>query len=823
MGPVLGRVVLLFRRILRGAIALVALTAVFLPGQESSTLRAQEPPLAAPAAPVTIDSIDVRGNRRLTDVQVISQSGLRVGQSVRFPEIQDALRRLFASGAYEDVSVSVTPGSPAIFFIDVVERPFLVDIEFRGLKNVSERAIRDTTGLFRGTAYDPAKVLRAETAIETRLANDGFPQATADSELVPAGIGPNQYRLVFTVDEGPRLGVARISFEGNEHYPDADLRGAMATGEEGFLWYQAGELKRDEFRQDLTARLPAFYAERGFIEFGVIGDSIIVDRTTGKGEIMVRVDEGPRYYLKEFEVTGNRRFPTALLKQFYRQAALVSAVDEDGKLLSPIYAPFDAAAFEEGAAEVADLYRNAGYMRSAIVPSVEKLPPDSVGGSPMVIARWNIREGEPTYVRQLTIVGNDYTHDRVIRQRISLLPGDVFAQARLINSIQAIHALNFFEPLPPQEQVRVIDRPDGDVDIVIRVQEKQTGNVNFGVSAAGAFGFSGFVGYNQPNLFGKAKNGSFRFVFGGRQQDIELTYTDPQVFWSRYSVTVGLRSSRDQFTNVSLGIRRVTGGFTEVGFPLPLRSTRGFIGYSLFNDRTTNLDLSGIGPNELAILSGTRSTISSRIVRDVRNNPVFPTAGNLNTLSARFVGGPLGGDGDYTKWEFASEWWVPVARLGGGFQTSGIEIAAGIKFGGGWIVGSNVFFQERFQVGGTQVGQQLRGYEEATVTPLGHVPRNAPVSDLDRVGNSYFTTTAQIGMKLTNQVFFSTFMDAGNNWFEPGAFNPTDLLVGAGVGVSLITPFGPIGLDYAYGFDRRDVLGRPDPGWKLHFKFGRIF
>ncbi|MEE8561228.1 MAG: BamA/TamA family outer membrane protein, partial [Gemmatimonadota bacterium] len=141
----------------------------------------------------------------------------------------------------------------------------------------------------------------------------------------------------------------------------------------------------------------------------------------------------------------------------------------------------------------------------------------------------------------------------------------------------------------------------------------------------------------------------------------------------------------------------------------------------------------------------------------------------------------------------------------------------------GWIVGSNVFFQERFQVGGTQVGQQLRGYEEATVTPLGHVPRNAPVSDLDRVGNSYFTTTAQIGMKLTNQVFFSTFMDAGNNWFEPGAFNPTDLLVGAGVGVSLITPFGPIGLDYAYGFDRRDVLGRPDPGWKLHFKFGRIF
>ena len=800
-------------------LAVLSVAALFPAGKGVAPLTAQEP--AAPAA-VPIDSIVVRGNQRIDPFSIIDQSGLRVGQSVRFPDIQDAIRRLFATGAYEDVRVSVTPGTPAIFYIDVVERPFIVDIEFQGLRNVSERAIRDTTGLFRGMAYDPAKVLRAETAIETRLANEGFPQARVEPELVPAGIGPNQFRLVFEVDEGPRLGVARISFVGNETYPDGLLRGAMGTGEEGFLWFQAGELKREEFRADLNARIPGFYAARGFIDAAVVGDSVVVDRSTGKGEILIRVNEGTRYYLSEFRIDGNRRFPTALLQRYYPQAALVAAEDEEGRPLEPIYAPFDEEAFQEGAAQVADLYRNAGYMRSATVPTVDKLPPDSTGRR-MVAARWSIREGEPTYVRQITIVGNDYTHDRIIRSRISLLPGDVFSQARLINSVQAIHALDFFEPLPPEEQVRIIDRPDGDVDVVMRVQEKQTGNINFGVSAAGAFGFSGFVGYQQPNLFGMAKNGSFRFVFGGRQQDIELTYSDPSVFWSRYSGTIGFRSSRDQFTNVSLGIRRVTGGWIEVGFPMPLRSTRLFVGYSLFNDRTTDLDIFGIGPNEAAIVSGTRSTISGRILRDVRNSPIFPTQGNLNALSARFVGGPLGGDGDYTKWTFESEWWVPVARFGDPLNPSPMELAAGIKFGGGWIIGSQVFFQEKFQVGGTQVGQQLRGYEEATVTPVGHLPRGAPISDLNRVGNSFFTMTAQLGMKLTNQVFLSTFVDAGNNWFLAGGFNPTDLLVGAGVGVSLVTPFGPIGVDYAYGFDRRDVVGRPDPGWKLHFKFGRIF
>ena len=797
----------------------LSLAALLFFGKGATPLSAQQQD-AATAVP--IDSIVVRGNERVSDLEVIDQSELRVGQSVRFPDIQDAIRRLFSTGAYEDVRISVTPGTPAIFVIDVVERPFIVDIEFRGLRNVSERTIRDTTGLFRGTAYDPSKVLRAETAIETRLANEGFPQARVEPELQPSGIGPNQYRLVFNVDEGPRLGVARISFEGNETYGDDLLRGAMGTGEEGFLWYQTGELKREEFRADLNSRIPGFYAARGFIDASVIGDSVTVDRTTGKGEIIVRVDEGIRYYLREFEVNGNRRFPTALLRRYYQQAALVAATDDQGMPLEPIYAPFDEEAFQEGAAQVADLYRNAGYMRSAIVPTVDKLPPDSTGRR-MVIARWNIREGEPTYVRQIRIVGNDYTHDRIIRSRVSLLPGDVFSQARLINSVQSIHSLEFFEPLPPEEQVRIIDRADGDVDVVLRVQEKQTGNINFGVSAAGAFGFSGFVGYQQPNLFGMAKNGSFRFVFGGRQQDIELTYSDPAVFWSRYSGTIGFRSSRDQFTNVSLGIRRVTGGFFEIGIPIPLRSTRLFFGYSLFSDRTTDLEVFGIGPSGPAIISGTRSTISGRILRDVRNSPIFPTLGNLNALSARFVGGPLGGDGDYTKWTFESEWWVPVARFGSDLDPSPIELAAGVKFGGGWIVGSQVFFQEKFQVGGTQVGQQLRGYEEATVTPLGHVPRGAPISDLDRVGNSYFTTTAQLGLKLTNNVFFSTFLDAGNNWFLAGGFNPTDLLVGAGVGVSLVTPFGPIGIDYAYGFDRRDVVGRPDPGWKLHFKFGRIF
>ena len=91
------------------------------------------------------------------------------------------------------------------------------------------------------------------------------------------------------------------------------------------------------------------------------------------------------------------------------------------------------------------------------------------------------------------------------------------------------------------------------------------------------------------------------------------------------------------------------------------------------------------------------------------------------------------------------------------------------------------------------------------------------------MGEAFFSTTAQFGVKLTDNIYTNAFIDAGNVWERSVEFNPNDLLVGAGLGASLITPFGPIGLDYAYGFDRRDIFGRPDPGWKLHFRFGTVF
>lgn len=770
---------------------------------------------------VRVDSIVVIGNRRHSSAVIITRSGLRVGNVVQAPQVADAIRRLFTSGDFSNIEIGVNESDnpeEGVFYILVEERPYITQYSFRGLERVSEQVIRDTVGLARNSPLDPDRISRARTTMLEMLSNEGFPTATIDTLITPDPAFPQDFLVVFDVEEGPRLGVTRIDFIGNDSFSDSELREAMATDQEGFFWFDSGELKRDAYRQDLTERLPQFYASHGFKDFQVIRDTIISDGVTGKGRIEIEVEEGRQYFLEEIRITGNRAFPLATIEPIVRRDQPEA---EDGEE----YAPFNFTAFYEAQAALGDLYRNNGYLATQIIPLAPTIEVEE-GEAPRVRAQMQIAEGVPSYIREISIEGNDYTHDRIIRNRLFIFPGDVYSQERLISSFQAIQGTNFFEPLPPDQAINIRPRPDGDIDIGLRVQERQTGTLNFGVTASGFTGLAGFIGYSQPNLFGLAKTGSFRWIFGRRQQDIDLSYSDPELLGSRYSGTITLRSSRDQFTGFSLGDRRQTGGLTEVGLPLfGLRTTRAFVGYSLFADRVRGLDTTNVIGRRFSLFTGTRSAVSLRLVQDNRNNPVFPTRGSRNQLSIRHTGGFLGGDGDYEKVDLTSEWFVPVGQIGGGPGSTSppIELTFGLSFQAGLILGENPFFTERYFVGGTQAGVQLRGYDEASVTPQGHIPNESPFSDLDRVGESYFKTGATFGIKLTNNIFASAFMDAGNVWLDASQLNPTDLLVGAGIGVSLVTPFGPLGLDYAYGFDRRDTLGRPDPGWELHFKFGRVF
>jgi outer membrane protein insertion porin family len=632
--------------------------------------------------------------------------------------------------------------------------------------------------------------------------------------------------MVFNVREGNRIVVTAIEFEGNEALSEGELSSAMSVQPEGFFWWETGEFRDEDYREDLAVNLLEHYGQHGYLDFQVLGDTMIVDPTTGKAKLVVRVEEGRQYRIADFQVEGNEAFPTEFLEARFnpKSRSLLQRLPLIGSPAVEGDPVFNTHQWRDATDEIMQLYRNTGYLYAQIDPVVEKLP-DGDDGDPRVRLTWKIDELSQAYIQLVDIAGNTTTHERVVRDRLVLLPGDVYGDDRIVSSYQAIQGLGFFDPVPPNEALDVAPNDEGDINVTFKVKEKSTGSIQFGASLAPSVGLAGFVGYEQPNLFGRAKSGRFRWLFGSRTNDIEVAYTDPSIFGSRNSAGISLRSARDQFSYLGLGRRRQTGGSLSFGTPFwGSRWTRFTVRYALFRDEYD----SGEGELDLEqrelLGVGTRSSIQFQLSRDTRNHPLFPTSGSRNSAAIEFTGGFLGGDGNYRKITFESSWHTPIARLVSDPMRTPIDLTLGVGLVGGFIEGNNPFYLERFFAGGVRYGPKLRGYDELTITPDGHVPREASgFSQLDRVGEAYFILNASVGIRLGGSFFINAFYDAGNVWATSHGLNPTDLLRGFGIGVSLVTPMGPLGVDYAYGIDRRDVFGRPSPGWKLHFRFGQVF
>src|SRR5690625_306545 len=791
------------------------------------TLRAQDPEIGGGVA-VQIGRVEVEGAERLDPEVIAGESGLRPGEHITYRETRRAIRRLWATGEYQDIEVAIEPDpedpdAPITVIISVVEQPYIARVEFVGLQNVSGNAVRDSASLKGTGPLRPARVARAKSVVRTLLAEKDFQLQSIDHRVEPIEGRPGEHRLVFDVDEGQRVAIAEIAFEGNEALSDDQLRKVLRTKREGFLWFRTGTYDEEKIREDLRKTLPEHYASLGYIDFTVTGDSLIVDPMTGKARLVISVDEGPQYRLAGLRISGNSRFPTEdLLRYFERQHGGIlrrvglgtSEVRQRGEV-------FDQSAFDDAIEQVHSLYRNNGYIYAQLNPVIERV--EGPDGEPLVDLTVEIHEGGPAYINRITIVGNTYTHEEVIRERIALLPGSVYNEDALIQSYQSIMGLGFFETPMPMPQIEE-DPESGDINVTFEVEEKQTGSVNFGTSVGGWGGVAGSLGSEHPNPFGQAKAGHLRWEFGRYSNNFETSYSDPSIGGSRISGSISLFNTKYGYGRMfqfSEGEQRQTGGGVRVGVPFPLDPfySRIYLGYSL-----TQAKYNPFGDDEDAsffdIPTSLKSTFSIGLNRQRLDHPIFPTTGSRQELEASFSGGILGGTSDFQKYTFDGSWWVPVGQLGGNQPGSRpIRFALGLTAEAGALFGDASRFPfERFWLGGVQFGKPLRGYDETTITPGGYFGRDDKSIGLrDRMGDAFLRLSAEYAVRLTDNISASLFYDAGNVWRRAVDINPTRLFRSAGIGVMLITPFGPIGLDYTYGFDRTN------PGWKLHFKFGQGF
>ncbi len=774
-----------------------------------------------------VDSVVVEGNRRQSAAAVIATAAIPLRTPIGFRDVQRALRALYATGQFDSLVVMREPGpdtSADILVIRVVERPMLDRVTVQGVDQLSERDVRDRIALPPGRPLDPGALVRARERIDSLYEAEGYYLADVKPEVIPTDSG--HVRVVLDISEGRRIAISAVRIEGAHAFPAGQIVAHMKTKPEGFFWFRKGEYAKEQLREDLEERLPEFYGSRGYVDFRVLGDTLLVDHETGKATLVVRVDEGRPYAVGTVAVDGNHRFSTdevMSLNPFAQQASgLRCLVQHCGGT-----AWFDQTKWDDATKKLTTQYANEGYIYAQIDPHIERIVPEDTTQPARVNLTWNITEGRPALINKIEIVGNDVTHERVIREALVILPGDVFAQNRVISSYQNISNLGFFEqplPFPDTKQVNPGD-PYSDIDLVFHVSEKRTGNVNFGASMGQGTGLGGFLGLDEPNLFGEGKKGHVQWQFGANINQLDLSYTDPSLGGSLVSGTFDVHDTRTRYTIANLGQITSRGGSVQFGIPLPhSRYTRLFPSYALdFESYSGNSTvLAGV----VRCTACMRSSLGLTLVRDTRVDLPFPTGGAMHSLSVATNGGILGGTASFQKVDAEGHWYAPAGQIGGsGPVGGGIHLVLGLSVKSGFVFGdAGPFFDQLYTMGGTQYGIPLRGYNEFSITPQGYNP-NAAVTGVPRsaFGGSYFAGTAEFGARFSQSIYASLFYDVGNVWATPSDYNPTRLFRGAGVGVAVITPLGPLGLDLGYGFDRVDALGNPTPGWKLHFKIGNFF
>ena len=520
----------------------------------SFTVLAIAAPIVVGQTPQQIvESVDIQGNRRLRDEDLLYYIKTRPGDVYDPAALERDLKELLSLNFFDKTKTRVLTeegarGGVNVIF-EVAELPIIRDLEFKGLKAVQEsdvlKAFREQrAGASKESVYDPVKAKGAVRILRELLASKGYPNAKVEVQEDP--VSATSIAITFDVDQGPRSRIIDIEFEGNEHFKDSELRNALQLVKEtGLISRVKGEdiLDLQKLQYDLQKNVRSYMFSKGYFQ-ARIGDPQVVGlgikRTdflplitiplpliSSKDEtlkIVIPVTEGKVYRVGELKVEGNSIFSEQQILSF---VGLKKGEIADGKRLQD--AVYD---------ELKKAYGNQGFVQydAEFIPEFKDSPGNPNEG--IVDVTISITEGKQFTLRRLEFTGNTFTRDRVMRREFLLNEGDIYNQRFLDISIVRLNQLQYFDPIDKDKDVETrVDDEAGDVDLIVKVREKGRQQISFNGGVGGLGGsFFGFE-YSTNNLMGKGEILSVNAGWGNRQLSLQLSYQEP--YFRNRPISVG--------------------------------------------------------------------------------------------------------------------------------------------------------------------------------------------------------------------------------------------------------------------------------------------
>ncbi len=700
-----------------------------------------------------IEEIRIVGNRRIPESTV--RYYVQSKEELLYDE-QQALRdynTLLNTNFFADAKIKRMEGENGIVLIfELVERPLIRTVEYEGMKSFKESDVlerfRDMrVGLSVDSPFDPTNLPKARRAIKILLDQNGRPLGRV--EVTTESLTATSEKIIFKIDEGPKVRIGDIGFAGNTVFTDDELRGSLElTKERNMMTVFKGTDKfiQDKLEYDVGVNLLEKYREVGYLfaRAGTPEVKIVEARRPGmigfrktkqQYYLTIPIEEGEQFFWNSFEVEGITNMDPAAVKASY------------GIIPGQVV---NYTALKQASDSLKEMYSSTGYLDMTVVPDMH---PDRENKTVDVTIR--VSEGKQYIVHRIDFAGNTKTRDKVMRREFFLEEQQLFNGSLLDFSILRLNQIGFFEPIEEKDYEVIKRAPEGEVDILVTVKEKSQQSIGLSGGVSGISGSFFGINYSSTNFRGLGQRIDVNITTGTRTSNYMFSFTEPYFLDSKISMGASVFNQRLRFdtfaasggfipdTNTTL-YTQITNGFSLTGSYPMWRWTRTGLAYTLNRIKIDDIDdsftdfalnqLVGFTPGgspEDAAAGIIRSEIKPSIQYNTKNQVFNATQGTLLSFELPIAGGPLGGDFNLIRPFVEVQRFMPDRLISKGRNTLAFRVQLNHIIPYGQLPNGDPMtapFFERIFAGGEFT---LRGFDIRSVSPWAITQ----TASLDSVGN----------------------------------------------------------------------------------------
>jgi outer membrane protein insertion porin family len=709
--------------------------------------------------PQTIDEIRVIGNRRIPKETILARLFTHPGDPYDPISIERDFNSLWNTGYFEDLRIEREDTEKGIILnIFVRERPYIREIDYKGLNSITQSDILDRfkkekVDLTADSQYDPTRIKKAESVIKEMEAEHGHQFATIKTEVKT--VPPASVQVIFNVKEGPVVKVGKIQFTGNTHLGALYLRRSMKNlkpigipysiiFEDLFpQTYDSSKLEED------TERVRQAYRDKGYANAAVEQPKTQIRDEGGLNWFTFRPNKGKRIDILLPIEEGGR----------YRLGTITFSGDVQGRNLKALRSTFpirdgdwfNATDIGKGLDNLKKAYGANGYINFGAIPKINYDDQKHT-----VSLDVDIDEGKQFYVSRIEFQGNTITRDRVIRRELMLDEGSVYNSQLWEYSLLRLNQLEYFEPLRVDQDSTAIQNADaGTVELLLKVKEKGKNSIGMNGGVSGLSGAFIGLNYQTNNFLGLGETLSLQANLGSISRQFLFGFTQPyirnrpvnvgfQIFNQKqdYNAAKNYQATTGASLNLSSAEKSLTQNYNQasdgmnfsISYPLKRHAFQR-VGFTYSWSRSTITAFSTASQtffDTIAFRSGVQSSnplagiinsyISLSYAYNTVDNPLRPHRGKQYSAAVQVSG--LWGNVRYLEPLVSAERFIPMHYLiPSPIGHNVLALRAQLGYVAGW--GGDVAPpNNRFYAGGEM---ELRGFDVRGATPYGWVPTRVNV------------------------------------------------------------------------------------------------